>query len=92
MNLARKIKLYPTKEQEKKMCQNYGRMNFAYNWGLGNNIEHYKTTGKTKSAVTLGKELTQLKKQTEYSWLKDISAATLKESLCGLRDGYTNFF
>lgn len=92
MKLARKVRLYPTAEQEKKMYQHYGGMKFVYNWGLGKNIEHYKTTGKTKSAATLGKELTQLKKQDEYSWLNDISAATLKEALRDLQSAYTKFF
>lgn len=92
MKLARKVRLYPTAEQEKKMYQHYGGMKFVYNWGLGNNIEYYKTTGKTKSATTLGKELTQLKKQDEYSWLNNISAATLKEALRDLQSAYTKFF
>ena len=52
MKLARKVRLYPTAEQEKKMYQHYGGMKFIYNWGLGKNIEYYKETGKAKSAAT----------------------------------------
>ena len=92
MKLARKVRLYPTAEQEKKMYQHYGGMKFVYNWGLGKNIEYYKTTGKTKSAAKLGTELTQLKKQAECSWLNDVSAATLKEALRDLQNAYTKFF
>ena len=92
MKLARKVRLYPTAEQEKKMYQHYGGMKFIYNWGLGKNIEHYKKTGKTKSAATLGKELTQLKKKPEYSWLNEVSNATLKEALRDLDDAYKRFF
>lgn len=92
MKLARKVRLYPTAEQEKMMYQHYGGMKFVYNWGLGNNIEYYKATGKTKSAATLGKELTQLKKEAEYSWLNEVSAATLKEALRDLQNAYSKFF
>lgn len=92
MKISRQVRLYPTAEQETKMYQHYGGMKFIYNWGLGNNMEHYKVTGKTKTAVDLGKELTQLKKMPEYSWLNDISNATLKESLRDLSKAYSNFF
>ena len=92
MKLARKVRLYPTAEQEKMMYQHYGGMKFIYNWGLGKNIEYYKTTGKTKSAATLGIELTQLKKEPEYSWLNEVSAATLKQALRDLQNSYKKFF
>ena len=92
MILTRKIKLIPTAEQEKKMYEHYGAMKFIYNWGLGNNIDHYKNTGKTKSAVDLGKELTKLKKKDEYKWLNNVSNATLKESLRDLNKAYSKFF
>lgn len=92
MKLARKVRLYPTAEQESKMYQHYGAMKFIYNWGLGKNMEYYKKEGKTKTAATLGVELTQLKKQEDYKWLNKVSNATLKESLRDLQKAYTNFF
>ena len=37
---ARKVRLYPTKEQERKMWQSVGTARFIYNWTLAKQVTH----------------------------------------------------
>lgn len=86
------IRLFPTKEQEVLFYKHIGSMRFIWNWALNKQINHYKETNKKLSATNLGKELTKLKQQKEYSWLYEISNATLKESIRDLDKAYSRFF
>lgn len=67
-------------------------MRFVYNWGLDNQMKHYEEFGKYKSVAKLGTELTKLKNLEGYSWLYEVSNATLKEALRDLGKAYTKFF
>lgn len=87
-----KIRLYPSIEQEALMWKHIGAMRFIYNWALAKNIENFKQFNKRLSVNDLGKELTKLKRLEEYSWLYEISNATLKESLRDLEKAYKRFF
>lgn len=42
MILAKKIRLYPTAEQEYKLWQSVGTARFIYNWALNKQEENYK--------------------------------------------------
>lgn len=46
MILAKKIRLYPTEEQEQKLWQSVGTARFIYNWTLNRQEESYKNGGK----------------------------------------------
>ncbi|AFS78857.1 transposase [Gottschalkia acidurici 9a] len=86
------IRLYPTREQEILMYKHIGSMRFVWNWALNKQIKHYKETNKKLSIVDLGKELTKLKQLKEYTWLYEVSNATLKESIRDLDKAYQRFF
>ena len=62
MILARKVRLYPTKEQEQKLWQSVGTARFVYNWTLARQEENYKNGGKFIKDGDLRKEITCLKK------------------------------
>ena len=83
-----KIRLLPTLEQEQKFYQTIGACRFVYNWGINQN----KNSEGYLSAYTLDKQLTQLKKQDMYVWLKDISSTALKHTLQDLDKAYKRFF
>lgn len=87
-----KIKLYPTKEQEKLMWQSVGVNRFAYNWGLARSESYYNEYKKTLSNNDLRKEFTQLRKTDEYPWLKDVSSEIPQQALKDLGDAYKKFF
>lgn len=42
MILAKKVRIYPTKEQEQKLWQSVGTARFIYNYTLAKQEENYK--------------------------------------------------
>ena len=64
-----RYKLHPTIKQQKMLSNHFGCARFIYNWGLNKKIKLYKENKKSLSYVDLAKELTNLKKTDEYSWL-----------------------
>ena len=79
MILAKKVRLYPTGEQERKLWQSVGTARFIYNWTLSKQDENYKQCGKFLSDNELRKQITQLKKD-ELSWLKEVSNNVAKQA------------
>ena len=65
---------------------------FIWNWGLEFQIGQYQKTGRKLSGYELAKQLTPLKKQKEFEWLKEVSNTTLKNTLLNLDKAYKNFF
>ena len=89
---AYKYKIIPSDNQIKKLSSFFGCSRFIYNWGLNRKSEFFAESKENKSCFTLIKEVTKLKKQDEYSWLKDIHSQILQMSLRNLDNAYTNFF
>ena len=87
---ALNIRLYPTREQEILFLKHIGSQRYVYNWALAKNNELYKKEKKKYSTAELGKMLTKHKDEVE--WLKEISNATLKESIRCLDKAYMNFY
>ena len=87
-----KIRLFPTKEQEQLFYKHIGACRFIWNWGLDTQINYYQKTGKKYSGYDLMKMLTPLKKIEEYSWLNEVSNASLQTILLDLDRAYKNFF
>ena len=91
MILAKKVRLYPTKEQEQKLWQSVGTARFIYNYTLAKQEENYKNGGKFISDGTIRKELTQLKK-TELTWLNEVSNNVAKQAVKDSCNAYKRFF
>ena len=91
MFLAKKIRLRPSEEQEKKLWKSVGTARFIYNWTLNKQEENYKNGGKFISDGILRKEITQLKKS-ELSWLNDVSNNVAKQAVKDACDAYKRFF
>lgn len=89
---AYKYKLNPSKAQKKKMSHFFGCTRFVYNWGLNRKSEHYAEYQENISCFDLIKEVTSLKKQEDFSWLKDVHSQVLQMSLRNLDNAYTGFF
>ena len=87
-----KIRLYPTKEQEQLMWKHIGSCRFIWNWMLAKQEELYKQGDKHLSAFDMINLLTPLKKQEEYSWLKEVSNTSLKDICRDLDKAYKMFF
>ena len=91
MILGKKVRLYPTKEQEGKLWQSVGTARFIYNWTLAKQEENYKNGGKFISDSILRKEVTQLKKDKLY-WLKEVSNNVAKQAVKDACNAYNRFF
>ena len=94
---AMRIVLSPTREQECKFYSFSGATKFIYNWALGRWNELYNEWEEDNSKVkpsgyALLKELTQLKRQDGYEWLKGISSKTLQGAVLDLDTAFKNYF
>ena len=87
-----KIRLIPTKEQEILMFKSVGIARFTYNWGLNRWNELYKQ-GEKPSKTLIKKEFNNtIKKQEEYSWLKEVSGQVTAQAFDDLNTAFSNFF
>ena len=89
---AYKYKLIPNQEQIETLSKYFGCVRFIYNWGLNKKIEIHKENGKSISCFQLINELTLLKKQEGFEWLKECPRDTLDQSLRNLDAAFSNFF
>ena len=91
MILSKKVRLYPSEIQEKKLWQSVGTARFIYNWTLARQEENYKNGEKFISDGVLRKELTKLKKS-ELSWLNEVSNNVAKQAVKDACNAYKRFF
>ena len=91
MILSKKIRLKPTKEQEKMLYKSAGTARFIYNWALNKQEENFKLGNKFISDNDLRKEITILKKS-ELIWLNEVSNNVAKQAVKDLVKAYLSFF
>ena len=89
---AYRFRLYPNKEQTELLAKHFGCARFVYNYFLNQRKEQYQFTGKSDNFYAQEKALTELKKQEEMIWLKEVNAQSLQYALRCLDSAYTNFF
>lgn len=92
-----KVRLYPTKEQEKQMFFQAGCARHIYNWCLALQKSRYEDESIPKKekfipAKGLSKYLTAYKKQEGNEWLKDCDAMTLVVAYTDACTAFKNFF
>ena len=86
------VRLYPTREQEELMFKSAGVARFSYNWGLDFINRQKETSNKMISIGELRKEFTKLRKDKEYSWLKEVSSEIPQQALKDLGVAFNRFF
>lgn len=82
----------PNNKQLTKLFQYAGCARFAYNWAIAREQENYKQGNKFLSDNDLRKEFTQLKKQSEYKWLNEVSNNVTKQAIKDACNTYKRFF
>ncbi len=92
MILAKKVRIIPSIEQERKLWQSVGTARFIYNWTLARQEANYKNGGKFISDGDLRKELTILKKTEEFKWLSGVSNNVAKQSVKDGCEAFRRFF
>ena len=87
-----KVRLNPNNKQLTKLFQYSGCARFAYNWAISREQDNYKQGNKFLSDSELRKEFTQLKKQSEYQWLNEVSNNVTKQAIKDACNTYKRFF
>jgi putative transposase len=87
-----KYKLKPNDEQIVLLNKHFGSIRFVYNHFLNERKTEYETNKNSINYYDNAKSLTELKKQDDYSWLKEINSQSLQDSLKNLETAYKNFF
>ncbi len=89
---AYKYRFYPTVEQEKLLAQTFGCVRFVYNHILRWRTDEYYKNGNSVNYNDASKQLTELKNNSEYQWLKDVSSVPIQQSLRHQQTAFKNFW
>ena len=90
-NKAIKYRIYPNKEQQNLINQTLGCCRLVYNIGLDIRNKAFENGEKVNYSKTCAM-LTELKRTDEFSFLRDVDAVALQQSLRDLDQGFINFF
>ena len=89
---AYKYRFYPNREQRIQLGQTFDCTRFVYNWALRLRTDAYYEHQQKMSYQVTSNQLTSLKKNPEFSWLKDVTAVPLQQALRHLNRAFLNFF
>lgn len=92
LNKEYKFRMYPNKKQEILIAKTIGCSRFVFNRFLALWNDTYKETGKGFTYNSCSAELTQLKKQNDSIWLKEVDSIALQSTLKNLADAFLRFF
>ncbi len=90
-NLAHKIQLKPTKEQEEFFNKACGVSRFTYNWGLEKCHKIRKETGKNPSLTVLKKEFNAIKKE-QFPWIYESPKDANQQPFSDLQKAWQRFW
>ena len=91
-NKAYKFRIYPNEEQKVLFAKTFGCVRWAYNHWLDRKINQYKKNKTTVTYTVCAKEMAELKKTEEYSFLREVDSVSLQQSLRHLDTAFQNFF
>jgi len=87
-----KFKIYPTKEQESLLSKHFGHCRFVFNKFLNERKEKYLNEKTSLNYYDNANNLTKLKKEEDFVWLKEVNSQSLQASIRNLDIAYKNFF
>ena len=92
MLLATKVMLQPNNWQTSRLFEYASVARFAYNWALSREMESLSKGQGLISDGELRKEFTQLKQQSDYSWLYNVSNEVTKQAIKDLVKAFRKYF
>lgn len=92
MQLRYSFRLYPTAGQRQALARAFGCARVVYNDALRARETAREQGAPFRKAADLSRMLTEAKKRPERSWLGEVSAVVLQQSLRDLEAGYRAFF
>lgn len=92
INKAFKYRIYPNKKQKELFSKTFGCVRFVYNFFLAMRITEYRLDYVTVDYKLCSEQLTKLKADEDYAWLKEVDSTALQSALKNLDSAYKNFF
>ena len=89
---AYKYRIYPTTEQAELLSRTFGCVRFVYNSILKWRTDAFYNEQIKVNYNKASSYLTELKKQSEFSWLNEVSCVPLQQSLRHQQTAFKNFF
>ena len=69
-NVAYKFRIYPSQEQKTMFAKTFGLVRLVYNRFLNRRIKQYEKDKTSVSYIKCAKEMAEMKKSEDYSFLK----------------------
>jgi putative transposase len=91
VQLAHKIRIYPSQEAEVYLRRSCGIARFAWNWALGRWRTKFAHGERGMSGFSLVKEFNSVKK-TEFPWASEVSKWAPQKAIQNLGDAFGRFF
>ena len=94
MIVSYKTEINPTQTQIQKINQTIGACIYVYNFYLATQKERYEHGEKLQSAIDFSKWLNNdyLPRHKEFSWIKEVSSKSIKQSITNAYGAYQRFF
>lgn len=87
-----KFRINPNKEQQTLLSKHFGATRFVFNYYLNKRKEGYLENKTSLNYYDNANDLTLIKKDENYVWLKEINSQSLQSSLRNLDAAYNKFF
>lgn len=87
-----KFRIYPTKDQVSLLSKHFGHCRFVFNRFLNERKDKYLNEKTSLNYCDNARALTQLKKDEEFAWLKEVNSQSLQSSIRNLDIAYKKFF
>jgi len=87
-----KFKIAPDNDQKELLAKHFGACRFVFNRYLNSRKETYLEEKKSLNYYDNANDLTVLKKDEKFIWLKEINSQSLQSSLRNLDTAYNKFF
>lgn len=89
-----KTEIFPTPEQKQIIHRTIGVCRFIYNFYLAHNKEIYEKEERFVSGYDFSKWLNNeyLPKNPEFSWIREVSSKSVKQSIMNAQRAFKNFF
>ncbi|WPX08920.1 IS200/IS605 family element RNA-guided endonuclease TnpB [Anaerocellum danielii] len=91
MIVTYRYRIYPTKEQERKLKKTFGCARFVWNYFLARQNEIYKTQKVSPNTYEWIRHLQKHLKK-EYPWLKEVDKFALENQIKRLVEAFEKFF
>jgi putative transposase len=87
-----RFRLRPTAAQEAALLRYAAARRFAYNWALERWCAEYRETGRRIPTRVLWREITALKQDPSYAWLREVDSQLLQQAIIDVQRAFRAFF